>query len=104
MPKVEFTGHLRRYMKLTALEVDGATVRTALDAVFALEPRLRGYVVDEQGVLRKHVNVFVNGQPVVDRAHLSDAVAARDEIYILQALSGGNARSHRSLFERFVRA
>jgi sulfur carrier protein ThiS len=78
-------------MKLAAVEVDGATVRAALDAVFALEPRLRGYVVDEQGVLRKHVNVFVNGQPVADRTHLSDAVAARDEIYILQALSGGNA-------------
>jgi molybdopterin converting factor small subunit len=89
MPKVEFTGHLRRYMTLAAVEVDGATVRTALDAVFALEPRLRSYVVDEQGALRTHVNIFVNGQPVADRARLSDAVGAADEIYILQALSGG---------------
>jgi molybdopterin synthase sulfur carrier subunit len=91
MPKVEFTGHLRRYMNLAAVDVEGATVRAALEAVFGLEPRLRGYVVDEQGVLRKHVNVFVNGQPVADRVHLSDAVAARAEIYILQALSGGRA-------------
>lgn len=91
MPKVEFTGHLRRYMKLAAVEVDGATVCAALDAVFALEPRLRGYVVDEQGALRRHVNVFVNGQPVADRAQLSDAVEPADEIYILQALSGGTA-------------
>lgn len=91
MPKVEFTGHLRRYMKLASVEVDGGTVHAALEAVFAQEPRLRGYVVDEQGVLRKHVNVFVNGQPVADRARLSDAVAPDDEIYILQALSGGCA-------------
>ncbi len=91
MPKVEFTGHLRRYMKLSAVEVDGVTVHAALEAVFAQEPRLCGYVVDEQGVLRKHVNVFVNGQPVADRARLSDAIGADDEIYILQALSGGRA-------------
>jgi sulfur carrier protein ThiS len=91
VPKVEFTGHLRRYMKLACVEVDGGTVHDALEAVFTREPRLRGYVVDEQGVLRKHVNVFVNGQPVADRARLSDAVSPDDEIYILQALSGGCA-------------
>lgn len=91
MPKIEFTGHLRRYMALSAVDVEGATVRAALDAAFAREPRLRGYVVDEQGSLRRHVNVFVNGQPVVDRTKLSDAVAPTDEIYVLQALTGGNA-------------
>jgi molybdopterin converting factor small subunit len=89
LPKIEFTGHLRRFMPLSSVEVGGDTVRTALEAVFAKEPRLRGYVVDEQGTLRKHVNVFVNGQPIADRARLSDAVGADDEIYVLQALSGG---------------
>lgn len=89
MPKIEFTGHLRRYMDLASVEVGGDTVRAALDAAFAREPRLRSYVVDEQGVLRRHVNVFVNGEPIADRAGLSDAVGPDGEIYVLQALSGG---------------
>jgi sulfur-carrier protein len=85
MPKIEFTGHLRRYLDASSVEVDGGTVSAALDAVFAQRPLLRGYVLDEQGALRRHVSVFVNG----DRAALSDAVGPRDEIYVLQALTGG---------------
>jgi hypothetical protein len=39
--------------------------------------------------LRRHVNVFVNTTMIADRARQSDAVGAADEIYVLQALSGG---------------
>ena len=70
-------------------EVAGATVRDVLDRVFADNPRLRGYVLDERGVLRKHMSVFVDGQQLVDREALSDAVGPRSEIYVMQALSGG---------------
>ncbi len=35
------------------------------------------------------MNIFVNGQQIADRVHLSDAVADTDELYIMQALSGG---------------
>jgi hypothetical protein len=69
--------------------VKGATVREALDAVFADDPLLRGYVLDEQGRLRRHVNVFVNSSMIVDRMGLGDPVGRDDEIYVLQALSGG---------------
>jgi molybdopterin synthase sulfur carrier subunit len=85
MPRIEFTGHLRRYLDASAVEADGATVRAALDGVFAARPALRGYVLDEQGALRRHVSVYVNG----DRAALSDPVGPKDEIYVLQALTGG---------------
>jgi sulfur-carrier protein len=54
-----------------------------------LEPRLRGYVLDDQGALRRHVAIYVNGRPISDRARLTDAVAQDDEIYVFQALSGG---------------
>jgi len=50
---------------------------------------LRSYVVDDQGRLRKHVNVYVNDRMVKDRIALSDAVSANDEIFVFQALSGG---------------
>jgi sulfur carrier protein ThiS len=46
-------------------------------------------VVDDQGALRRHVVVYVNDTQVDDRVRLTDRVAQRDEIYVLQALSGG---------------
>lgn len=64
-------------------------MREVLDAVFAGNTRLRGYVVDERGSLRKHMSIFVDGELIVDRRELSDAVAPESEIYVMQALSGG---------------
>ena len=61
----------------------------ALAAVFARSPTLRGYIVDDQGALRRHVVVFVGGEAVRDRVRLSDAVAPDAEIAVMQALSGG---------------
>jgi sulfur carrier protein ThiS len=46
-------------------------------------------VLDYQSALRRHVIVYVNGQPASDRARLSDPVGPRDEVYVFQALSGG---------------
>ena len=89
MPRVSFTGHLHRLVACDAVEVKGATVREALEAAFAQNPLLRGYVLDDQGALRRHVIVFVGGEPVRDRAGLSDAAPERAEIAVLQALSGG---------------
>ena len=65
------------------------TVREALECVFAQNERARGYVLDDQGALRQHMMVFVDGQPVRDRKSLGDAVGEHAEIYVMQALSGG---------------
>jgi sulfur-carrier protein len=89
MPTVSFTSALRRFLPVPAAQVEGVTVGEALAAVFASRPALRGYVLDDQGALRRHVAVYVNGEPVRDRARMTDPVDARDEIYVFQALSGG---------------
>ena len=89
MPTVAFTGHLRRFLDVSASEVPGDTVGEALEGTFRANPRLRGYVLDDQGALRRHVAIYVGGRPVRDRRALSDAVAAGDEIFVFQALSGG---------------
>jgi hypothetical protein len=89
VPTVAFTQNLKRHVECPTLEVQGATVREVLERVFADNPRLRGYVVDERGVLRKHMVVFVDGNQIVDRERLSDAVGPRSELYVMQALSGG---------------
>jgi sulfur-carrier protein len=89
MPTVLFTSALQRFLPVPSPRVTGATIAEALAAAFALEPRLRGYVLDDQGALRRHVAIYVNGRPISDRARLTDAVAQDDEIYVFQALSGG---------------
>ena len=89
MPRVAFTGHLRRFLDVSASEVPGNTVGDALEGTFRANPRLRGYVLDDQGALRRHVAVYIGGRPVRDRLRLSDVVVAEDEIFVFQALSGG---------------
>jgi sulfur-carrier protein len=85
MARVAFTGNLKRHVACPVAAAPGATVEAVLDAVFAANPRLRSYIVDDQGRLRQHVNLYVNDK----RAALRDAVAADDEIFVFQALSGG---------------
>lgn len=89
MPKVTFTRALERFLKAPPATVEGATLGEALTAVFASRPALRGYLLDDQGALRRHVVVYVNGRPASDRARLSDPVGPEDEIYVFQALTGG---------------
>ncbi len=89
MPRVTFTRNLQRWIDAPVVDVPGATVREALDAVFARHPLLRGYVLDDQGAVRHHMVVFVGGEPVKDRRGLTDAVRENEEIFVLQALSGG---------------
>jgi hypothetical protein len=89
MARVEFTTNLRRHLDVPPAEVPGGTLRSVLDRVFASHERLRGYVLDDQGALRKHVTVFIDGRRVADRTDLSDPVGDASEVYVLQALSGG---------------
>jgi hypothetical protein len=64
-------------------------VRDLLDDLDARLPGLRGYVVNEFGSLRRHVNIFVDGEMVADRTALSDPIRPESTVHILQALSGG---------------
>ena len=89
MPRVEFTANLQRHVACPPVEVPGETVRDVLDAAFAGNERARGYVLDEQGALRRHMIVFINGEMIRDRERLSDAVPEGGEVYVMQALSGG---------------
>jgi hypothetical protein len=66
------------------------TLRAVLDAYFQENERARGYVLDEQGRLRQHMVVFIDGELVRDRDGLSDAVQAGSMIDVIQSLSGGS--------------
>ena len=80
---------MQRFLAAPSVRVEGATVREALAAVFAARPALRGYVLDDQGALRRHVAVYVSGQAGMRPRRLSDPVGPDDDIYIFQALTGG---------------
>jgi hypothetical protein len=87
--KVRFTSHLVRHRPAPTIEAEGATVAEVLAAGLAGDDLLRSYVLDEQGRLRKHVTIYVDGAVIADKLRLSDPVAPQSEIYVLQALSGG---------------
>lgn len=90
MPTVKFTYALKRFFPgLSQTPAKGSTLTTILDEMEASYPGLRSYVLDEQGHLRKHVNIFIDGTMIKDRTRLSDPFSDSSEIYIMQALSGG---------------
>ena len=89
MPVVEFTPNLAHQTVAPSCRVDAGTVGEALTAVFSQQPRLRSYVLDDQGEVRQHVVIFVDGDALKDRHGLSDAVRPDSEIFVMQALSGG---------------
>ena len=89
MTRLVLTQQLRRFTEVPEVETSAACLREALEAAFAVNPRLRGYILDEQGHLRPHVMVFIDGRPVADRIRLADPVSGVNNIHVLQALSGG---------------
>jgi molybdopterin converting factor small subunit len=85
--RVRIPTPLRSYTGNEAnVEADGVTIADVLDDLDRRYPGIRFRVVDEQGALRKHMNVFVDGERVRD---LSQALAGVDEVVLMQALSGG---------------
>ncbi|OEK00863.1 molybdenum cofactor biosynthesis protein MoaD [Roseivirga sp. 4D4] len=90
MAVVKFTSNLKRfYPDLAPLEVSGKTVSEVLNEIENRYSGLKDYIVDENGTLRKHVNIFIGNEMVKDRERLMDELVEKDEVYVMQALSGG---------------
>ena len=90
MPLVKFTKNLQRFFpNLETVQVDGEDIAAVVGALDELYPGLAAYLVDDQGTLRQHVNIFIGEDLIQDPKTLSDKVKDEDQVYILQALSGG---------------
>jgi len=89
MPTVRFTRNIQRHVACPTCQVAGATVREALDEYFRLHEQARGYVLDDQGRLRQHMAIFINGSQIRDRNDLGDPVPLGGVVDLVQALSGG---------------
>jgi molybdopterin converting factor small subunit len=65
--------------------IDGATVVELLRELERTQPALGGWILDERGHIRRHINVFVNGEPGGE----DTPTATEDRIEVLPAISGG---------------
>ena len=84
--KVLIPSSLLSYTKEQNVEANGATLAELLAELDRRYPGLRFRVIDEQGQMRGHMRFFVNGEQVFDVTH---ALRPTDEVYLVQALSGG---------------
>jgi molybdopterin converting factor small subunit/photosystem II stability/assembly factor-like uncharacterized protein len=87
MPTVILPSSLRdRSDGLREVAVPGTTAGEALQAIESHLPRLKGWILDERGELRRHVNVFVNDR----RVGLDQPVRKTEQLFLIQAITGGN--------------
>lgn len=77
---------LRSYTRVSRVEAVGTTLGDLLADLDRQFPGIRFRMVDEQGRLRPHMRVFVNGQAVLEPAQ---PLQPTDDVSIVQALSGG---------------
>jgi molybdopterin converting factor small subunit len=85
MATVRLRGQLEKLAGASRLDVDAGSVTALLQQLEHDHTGLEGWILDERGVLRRHINVFVNGEP----AGADTALASQDKIEILPAISGG---------------
>ncbi|MDB5916365.1 MAG: thiamine biosynthesis protein ThiS [Massilia sp.] len=89
MARLFFTQQLARFTALPEVDTQADRLRAGLESAFDANPKLRGYVLDDQGHLRENVVIFIDGRRCTDRVGLDDRLAPDSKVYILQALSGG---------------
>ncbi|PWF55175.1 MoaD/ThiS family protein [Massilia glaciei] len=89
MARITFTQQLARFTSVPEVDSAATTLRPGLESAFALNPTLRGYVLDDQDHLRENVVVFIDGRRCTGRSKLDDPLNPDSTVYVLQALSGG---------------
>lgn len=89
MASVHFTQNLARHTQCPSAELAAGTVAELFEQYFASWPAVRGYVLDDQGEVRHHVKVLIDGRNLRDRRKLTDSIRNDSQVYVFQALSGG---------------
>jgi sulfur-carrier protein len=85
MAVVRLRGQLKAMAGAAEHPLDAATVGELMRALEGARPALAGWILDERGLVRRHINVFVNGEA----AREETPVAAGDRVDVLPAISGG---------------
>jgi sulfur-carrier protein len=85
---IHFAAHLWAVAASDVLAA-GQSVGDTLASAFGQIRQLKGYVLDEQGRLRQHVCIFLDGERLPNATARSAPLRDDSEIYVMQALSGG---------------
>ena len=85
MTTIQLRTPLKHNVGASSVEVTGSSVAEVVLALEQQAPAVKGWVLDEQGRVRRHVNVFVNGEPASE----GDPVNPADRIDIIHAITGG---------------
>jgi molybdopterin synthase sulfur carrier subunit len=89
MAQLHFTQNLVRHTQCPSAKLSAGTVAELLERYFETWPGVRSYVLNDQGEVRHHVKVLVDGRNIKDRLKLTDQIKEDSEVYVFQALSGG---------------
>jgi hypothetical protein len=89
MAHLSFTPNLARHTCCPDAELPAATLAQLFEDYFSRWPEVRGYVLDDQGGVRRHIRVLVDGLNLRDRQRLGDALTPHSRVFVFQALSGG---------------
>ena len=89
MVNVEFAPSLQRHKPCPAQDVQPGSLASVLTQAFAAEPGLQHYVLDDQGHIRKHVAVFINGAMHQQRQRMDQDVPDQAKVLVIQCLTGG---------------
>ena len=89
MPTVVCTSRLHAVGPAKAEQFAGTTLTQLLQNMAETYPRLTAYLLDDQGQIRKHVAIFIDGELMPGQTALTAPLRSESEVYLMQALSGG---------------
>ncbi|MBM3792374.1 MAG: MoaD/ThiS family protein [Acidobacteria bacterium] len=96
--KLRIPSPLRRFTdSRSAVDISAPTVRAALDELVGRYQDLRRHLFDEQGDLRRFVNIYVNGEDIRQLQGMATPLADGDEVMIIPSIAGGAPGSDRAL-------
>lgn len=88
MVKVQLTANLQKYFPNSQFQATATTVLDLLEKMDAVQPHFSHYIIEENKCVRKHVNIFVDGE-LLPKSETNRKLQSGSTVHIMQALSGG---------------
>ena len=90
MPIVRFPALMKFYVdNQSEFPVAGATVAELIDNVIVRYPTLKPHLFETNGDLRRHFNIFVNGEHIRELNGLDTALKEDDKVILMVSAAGG---------------
>ena len=93
MPTVRFPAMMKYYVNnQTEFYVTAGTVQALVEGVIERYPSIKFHLVDSEGRLRKHFNVFVNGTHIRELNGMHTPLDEADKVILMASAAGGISR------------